>query len=199
MGGERYNRFSRSRQVMWPFRLSVAESGIAPKLTAEVTRRERAKDSYRDRKAEHAGTDTSFVWTGVFLLRFLATGVANSVLSFTVPGSRVLQLQHVDFFFTEPYLYGSQQFGWRIAVDGQQVPWFGNEGFARNDYRHGPLIPAGTGGEARIEPLYIQGGSTVSVDVVELTWSAPPTDFNANTWAGATMFGILHKPVRGGE
>lgn len=178
---------------MWPQGVATSEPSAPAGNAAAVLSEERIKQSYHDRRLEHYGTNSSFVRTGILLLRFPAPGIAASVTTYTVPGSVVLELQHIDFFYSEPYLFGSQQFGWRIAVDGNQLPLFASTGFARNDYSHGPLIPTGTGGAAEMPPVYVQSGQTVSIDVVELEVVAPPAAFNANVWAGATMFGFQHK------
>lgn len=193
MKRKRTNPFSLERGPM--FEMASEATVPVPDKSAvrHVAEAERIRSGVRTDLTEFAGNDTSFLLYGQpALLRFPAIGTPLVVATFTVPPGRTLELNRIDWWCSEPYLYGNQQFGWRPAVDGNQIPfWIAQTPAGRTDYLFLPLAPS-SGNEPRFSPIFLYAGSTLTVEVVETTVAL--TAFNSNVWVSTYLYGTLRKP-----
>lgn len=193
MGDERTSPYSQSRRQVFAFGGPVVVSVPDKSAVAHVAEAEKIRSGVKADLTEFAGTDSSFVLYGQpALLRFPAIGVPLVVATFTVPPGRTLELDRIDWWCSEPFLYGNQQFGWRPAINGNQIPfWSSQTPAARADYMQLPLSPT-VGNEPRFSPVFLYAESVLTVEVVELFLGA--TAFNANVWVAAYLYGTLRKP-----
>lgn len=193
MRRKRTNPFSLGREPM--FEMASEATVPVPDRSAvkHVAEAERIRSGVRADLTEFAGNDTSFVLYGQpELLRFPAIGVPLVVATFTVPPGRTLEINRLDWWCSEPFLYGNQQFGWRPTINGSQVPfWIAQTPAGRTDYMFLPLAPS-TGNEPRFSPIFLYADSVLTIEVVELAVGA--TAFNANVWVSAYLYGTLRKP-----
>lgn len=193
MRRKRTNPFSLGREPM--FEMASEATVPVPDRSAvkHVAEAERIRSGVRDDLTEFAGNDTSFLLYGQpELLRFPAIGIPLVVATFTVPPGRTLEVNRIDWWCSEPFLYGNQQFGWRPAIDGAQVPfWIAQTPAARTDYMFLPLAPS-TGNEPRFSPIFLYANSTLTVEILELTPTGVP--FNSNVWVSTYVYGLLRKP-----
>jgi len=160
---------------------------------AHVAEAQKIREGVKADLSEFAGNDSSFVLYGQpALLRFPAIGVPLVVATFTVPPGRTLELDRIDWWCSEPFLYGNQQFGWRPAVNGNQIPfWSSQTPTGRADYMQLPLAPS-SGNEPRFSPVYLYAESVLTIEIVELLVTL--TDFDCNVWVAAYLYGTLRKP-----
>ena len=196
MSEKRYNRFSQGRIPIFPFGPDVVVPVPGHSAVSRVAEATKIEESIKDGMTEFAGNDSSFVlYAQPALLRFSAIGVPLVIATFTVPPGRTLQIDRIDWWCSEPFLYGNQQFGWRPAINGAQLPfWSSQTPAARADYMMLPLAPS-VGNEPRFSPVFLYAESVLTVEIVELVVGA--TDFNANVWVAAYVYGTLRKPVGG--
>jgi len=167
---------------------------------AHVAETEKIKQGVKANLAEFAGNDSSLIQYGVLNpITFPGLGIAQTVITFVVPPGRVLVVDRVEWWCSEPYLYGNGQFGWRLAVEGKQIPFwasqfvdlYGAPANRRNDYFQIPLAP-GLGSEPRFSPVYLQSNEELVVELIEALPGA--TSFTGQAWASAYVYGTLRKP-----
>ncbi len=194
--GDRYSKFALEREPIFPFGPDVVVPVSDRSAVSHVAEAAKVKANVNANLTEFAGNDSSFVLYGQpALLRFPAIGVPLVVATFTVPPGRTLQIDRIDWWISEPFLYGNQQFGWRPAINGAQLPfWSSQTPAARADYMMLPLAPS-VGNEPRFSPVFLYAESVLTIEIVELLVGA--TDFNANVWVAAYLYGTLRKPVGG--
>ncbi len=193
MGDKRTSPFSQSRRPVFPFGRPVVVPVPDKSAVAHVAESAKITEGVKADLTEFAGNDSSFVLYGQpALLRFPAIGVPLVVATFTVPPGRVLELDRIDWWCSEPFLYGNQQFGWRPAINGNQIPfWSSQTPIARADYMQLPLAPS-MGNEPRFSPIYLYAESVLTVEIVELIVGVAA--FNANVWVATYLYGTLRKP-----
>lgn len=196
MSRKRYNQFSRERDAIFPFGPDVVIPIPDQSAVGHVATAAKIEANVKAGMTEFAGNDSSFLlYAQPALLRFPAIGQPLIVATFTVPPGRTLQLDRIDWWCSEPFLYGNQQFGWRPAINGSQLPfWSSQTPTARADYMTLPLAPS-TGNEPRFSPVFAYAESVLTIEVVELAVGA--TAFNANVWVACYLYGTLRKPVGG--
>ncbi len=193
MSNLRNDPFSLGREQVFPMPLAavVPVSDVAKVET--VVEKARIEQNVKADLTEFAGNDSSFVLYGQpALLRFPAIGEPLVVATFTVPAGRTLEVDRIDWWCSEPFLYGNQQVGWRPTIDGAQLPfWSSQTPSNRPDYMLLPLAPT-VGNEPRFSPVYLYSDSTLTIEVAELL--VGPTAFNSNVWVAAYVYGTLRKP-----
>ena len=196
MSDDRNNPFSQSREPVFPMGPDVVVPVPPQSEVSNVAENTKIEANVKADLTEFAGNDSSFVlYAQPALLRFPAIGSPLIVATFTVPPGRVLQLDRVDWWCSEPFLYGNQQFGWRPAINDAQLPfWISQTPIARPDYMLLPLAPS-VGNEPRFSPVFAYAESVLTIEVAELIVGA--TAFNANVWVAAYLYGTLRKPVGG--
>jgi len=193
MGKDRYSKFTLEREPIFPFGPDVVVPVSDQSAVSHVEESTRIEANVKAGLTEFAGNDSSFVLYGQpALLRFPAIGVPLVVATFTVPPGRTLQIDRIDWWCSEPFLYSNQQFGWRPAINGAQLPfWSSQTPAARADYMMLPLAPS-VGNEPRFSPVFLYAESVLTIEIVEMLVGA--TDFNANVWVAAYVYGTLRKP-----
>jgi len=92
------------------------------------------------------------------------TNYSVSVVNFTVPDGQVAIIDKIALVVSEPTVARCIYLGWRLTVNGNRVPNLVTAipGFA--DYN--PVSFGSIYDPISIEPLYIQSGQVVSLDVV---------------------------------
>jgi hypothetical protein len=193
MGEKRKSPFSLSQRPFFPFGKASVVPTSDRSTVAHVAKAEKIKAGVKADLTEFAGNDSSFVLYGQpALLRFPAIGVPLVVATFTVPPGRTLEIDRIDWWCSEPFLYGNQQFGWRPAINGNQIPfWSSQTPAGRPDYMQLPLAPS-TGNEPRFSPVYLYAESVLTIEIVELTVAVDA--FNSNVWVATYVYGTLRKP-----
>lgn len=200
MSTDRYTRYSLSRENVFPFGPDVVVP-ISDRLESDrAAKAIKIAESVKTDLTEFAGNDSSLIQYGVLNpITFPGLGIPRSVITFTVPPGRVLVVDRVEWWCSEPYLYGNGQFGWRMAVDGNQIPFwasqftdaYGIPANRRNDYFQIPLAP-GLGSEPRFSPIYLQSNQELVVELIEALPGG--TSFVGTAWASAYVYGTLRKP-----
>jgi hypothetical protein len=200
MSDKRTSPFSQSRRPVFPFGRPVVVPVPDKSAVAHVAESAKITEGVKADLAEFAGNDSSLIQYGVLNpIAFPGLGIPQNVITFVVPPGRVLVVDRVEWWCSEPYLYGNGQFGWRLAVDGNQIPFWASQfvdRFAppvvrRTDYFQIALAP-GLGSEPRFSPLYLQSNQELVVELIELDPGA--TSFTGQAWASAYVYGTLRKP-----
>ena len=196
MSEKRYNRFSLEREPIFPFGPDVVVPVPDQSAVSHVAEATKVEANVKADRTEFAGNDSSFVlYAQPALLRFPAIGVPLVVATFTVPPGRTLQIDRIDWWCSEPFLYGNSQFGWRPAINGAQIPfWLSQTPAGRGDYMMLPLAPS-VGNEPRFSPVFLYAESVLTIEIVELRIAL--NAFSANVWVAAYLYGTLRKPVGG--
>lgn len=194
---DRYKVYGRRHDTVFPFAESLPVPARSDKQLQEIDRNVVMNEQTEARKTEHAALDTSFARYGELNpVVFPAAGVSVNILTFTVPPGRVLTIKKVYFVLNEPFLYVNDQIGWRLAVNGGQVP-FHNRAAAVNSGQL-TLPYAGINGDPELSPVYIQSNANVSIELVELlTFGIPTVAITDYIAAACYVFGELRKPIGG--
>jgi hypothetical protein len=197
----RYQEFEQNRAPVWSFPPAEPVPAPTPEQIRIAEDKQRLEALVKARRVEHVGADNSFVKYGVLNpIGFPAVGRPARVVTFTVPSGRILLVDRVEWWCSEPYLYGNGQFAWRMSIDGRQIPYwssqytdvYGAPAVRRTDYFQIPFAPL-LGNEPRFKPVAVQRGETLVVELIEAL--PGPTGFHGQAWAAAYVYGELRKPA----
>lgn len=191
----RYNLFSKRRDNIFPFGESVQPPSVSTELVDRVGAEERARAKVASQRTEGAGRDTSFYQYERALLRFPVLGEALNLINYAVPSGRVLEVQKVDFVLSEPWLYGSNQIGWRIAINAEQINNQGSLDGVRDDYLLSP-IDRTPGNNSEFFPVFVRPPGTFQVQIVEIPVIGA-ISFDEMVWVSVSVTGRLRKPAGG--
>ncbi len=193
MSRNRHGPFSHSRHQTTPFRVAATALKEDVELQRDVKEFEKAKLVVLSDMTEFASSDTSFLLYGQpALLRFPAIGDPLVVATFTVPPGRTLEIDRIDWWISEPFLYGNAQFGWRPTVNRNAIPfWSSQTPAGRPDQLFLPIAP-NVSNEPRFSPLFLYAETIFEIEIVELV--PGPTFFLANVWVSTYIYGKLRKP-----
>ena len=192
----RYNLFSNRRDPVFAFGESVQPPSVSTELVDRIDAEERAKAKVASLRTEGAGRDTSFYQYERSLLRFPALGEALNLINYIVPSGRVLEVQKVEFVLSEPWLYGSEQIGWRIAISDGQINNQGSLDGVRDDYLLSPLART-PGNNSELFPVFIRPPATLQILVVEIPVVGGLGSFDEMVWVSVSVTGRLRKPAGG--
>lgn len=190
----RYQVYNRRRDTIFPFGPSIAPPATPQAQIERIDREEVVKRQAQARDAEHIPIDTVFYQYGELNpVRFPAAGQPVAIVAFTVPPGRILKVDRVQFWLSEPWCYRAGQFWWRPEIDHSQIPFVGIQGPPLPNHLGIPLWAFA--GEGKIGPLYVQANSLFEVVMIE---RAPITTFTSYLVASCQVYGELLKPS-GGE
>lgn len=192
----RYQKFAARQDIVPDWGPSIAPPTVPARVTQLIDQDEITRKQARARLAEHEGLDTSFVFHRKLIpLRFGgAGGVIAPILNFRVPAGRVLVINRVEYWLSEPMCYGSGQFVWQMSISSAQIPFHqGSRSVLGATSLSIPLD--GLGGDSIISPVYVQANELVTIDVIETT--ATLLFFNEWLTGQATLWGRLMKPTGG--
>jgi len=193
----RQAQFERSQEARFP----QGEPSLSPRVPPSVARtaglEDRAGQQAKARSAEFVGNDSSFVRYGQLVpVRFPAIGVPVSILTFQVPPGRILAVNSVQWWLSEPFAYINNQFGWRLTLNGGQMPH--HDSVNTQDTTYFPLPLPGADSRTPMFPVYIPEGATVDVEFNEVQQiPVGPTAFESYLAATCWLFGELMKPGGG--
>lgn len=191
----RYQLFSKRRDHVFAFGDSVEPPKVSTELVDRVSAEETARAKLAALRTEGAGRDTSFYQYHRGLLRFPAIGQPFNMISYTVPAGRVLEVESIEFVLSEPWLYGSYQFGWRLAINAEQINNQGTRDGIQDDYLFTP-IPLGPGQNANLFPVFVTPTGVMQVQVREIN-PAGGVSFDQMVWVSVAVKGRLRKPAGG--
>ncbi len=191
----RYTLYSKRRDNIFPFGPSVAPPKADTSLVDRISQEEKVHAGLKALRTEDAGRDTSFYRYRRMLLRFPALGVPLTLVTYNVPSGRVLQVENIEFVCTEPWLYGSYQIAWRLAINGQQIPHHSSQDGVRDDYLFSPLSMT-TGNPPDVFPVFVPANAQMQIQVVEID-PVQVTSFSQYVWIMAAVKGRLRKPAGG--
>jgi len=116
------------------------------------------------------------------------TGLVIIVLvSFTVPRGQVAYFDQVGVYYSEPIVCSSLAVGWRISVDGGQVPNIRHDTERWRFSNYGDIADP-----MSVKPIWVQSGQTISVEL-QPHWAGAPFE-NHLTMIGR-LTGLLYKPT----
>lgn len=190
---DRYGPFSRRRDPLFPLGESVAPPTVDTSVIDAVRAEETVRAGLKARRTEDAGRDVSFY--RYRRLEWQWAAQALNLLTYAVPAGRVLQVDNIEFTCTEPWLYGSNIFGWRLAVNGDQINNFQTQGGVRDDYLFTPLSTT-TGNPADLFPVFVPANAEMEIEVVQLP-GAVAASLTARVWVSVAVKGMLRKPAGG--
>lgn len=191
----RYQVFNQRKDAVFPFAPAIPVPTERLRQTQAVDRKVIEQEQTRAREVEHKGLDTTWLqYARVPLVRFVNTNSPLAVLAFQVPAGRVLVLKRVQWWVSEPFVYVSGQFGWRITIDGSHAPFMASTGGYEPGYLYVPLYAFA--GDPLPEPLYIQENSVLGIEIKDVL-PLPRFAFDDYLAASFYAFGELRKPVGG--
>lgn len=192
----RYLKYNHQNDLVIPQGPSIAPPVVAADVVQLIDQNEVVRKQARARMSEHEGVDTSFVlWAGgVTPLRFpVGNNPSVAILSYVVPRGRVLVIDKVDYWLSEPFCYGSGQFVWQLSISRAQPPF--HKGSVAVNGRDSFWVPLDImSGDSKIAPVYIQAGELVEVVIFETSLTSA---FNEYLTAMAGISGQLTKPTGG--
>ena len=113
--------------------------------------------------------------------------VLSTVVSFTVPNGLVAMVNQIAVFYSDPLVSACFAVGWRIVVNGNQVPNISVNNF---NYRYGSL---GSAMETmKIRPIWLQSEMTIELEIDPV---ANKVDgFDEHLVAMGRLSGEIYKP-----
>jgi hypothetical protein len=190
----RYGVFNKRRDTVFPFAPAIPIPAKTDVDLQKIDRNVVFQEQTEARKLEFAAIDTSFVrYNQISGILFPAPFGFVNVLSFTVPPGRVLSVNRVQYWLSEPLCYVNGQFEWQLSVDSSQIPFqngIGNSGFT---------VPLNAiDGKTEISPVVVQSNATVTVQIWERLTDFVPGDTLEDYLAVACyIYGELKKPIGG--
>ncbi len=198
MADRRNSVFSKRRGPMFPTGPSIAPPVVNPDVVKRIAEEEQVREGVRDLRVEDIGRDQSYYRAEQSLLRFPIVGVPMNICTYTVPPGRALEVTRIELVLSEPFLYGNRQFGWRLAINSEQIPNHTTINMSADTYLFAPLSQT-MGGTTQIFPVVIPTNAIMSVQIAELV---VPFAFAGvwveQVWATATVTGRLRRPVKKG-
>ena len=192
----RYQRFNNQHELTIGQGPSIPPPVLAQTVVQDIDQEEVIRKHAKARLAVHEGIDTSFVlWEGGRTpLRFPAgANPSVAILSYTVPPGRVLVIDQVDYWLSEPFCYGSGQFVWQLNISRAQLPF--HKGSVAVNGRDSLWVPLDNiSGDSKIHPVYVQSSELVEVVIFETSLVSA---FNEYLTAQAGISGKLVKPTGG--
>ena len=102
--------------------------------------------------------------------------VRANVVSFTVPTGSLAIISGIGLSYSNPFIGTARAVGWHVTIDGAACPHYRPGTGYLFYYSVGDIAHP-----ASVERIYVQGGSTIAIEVV------PITGFNENL----TLFGRI--------
>lgn len=108
----------------------------------------------------------------------------NAVVEFTVPRGQVLMVNKIGISYSDPFIGQVISLGWWLTVGDRRVPYVDQTtpGLDYFYFSHHQLV-----GSTDINPLWIQAGETVAIQVY------PDNGFDEQVTVMATLNGQLYK------